>query len=342
VAAGIVVQGNFIGTDVTGKRDLGNESGVNIRGSNGNQIGGTVPGAGNVISGNEREGVSIIFDFVGTASENLVRGNLIGTDVTGTRAIRNEVGILIAGVRGNTIGGTSAAARNVISGNGTGMTLGGDAMANTVLGNYIGADVTGGAKLPNEFDGVRFFDASFNTIGGPSPGAPNVIAFNGPGPGGGNGIVVTGESVGNALLANSIFANSLLGIDLSGGFPGDGVTPNDPDDPDSGANDLQNFPVLTSAKSSGTETRIQGSLMSQPRTPYTFEFFSSPLCDPSGNGEGKTLLARTSVTTDYTGTASFDVTFGPLVPVGYRVTATATNPNGSTSEFSACRKVVAG
>jgi Calx-beta domain len=113
-----------------------------------------------------------------------------------------------------------------------------------------------------------------------------------------------------------------------------GLTPNDIGDTDTGANNLQNFPVLTSVTSSSNSTTIQGSLNSTPNTIFQIDFYSSAALDPSGNGEGALFFATTPVTTDSNGNATINATF-PMAPGSGRViTATATDPNGNTSEFS--------
>lgn len=137
----------------------------------------------------------------------------------------------------------------------------------------------------------------------------------------------------NPILTNSIFSNGTLGIDLGT----TGVTPNDARDADSGANNLQNFPVLTSVTSAGS---IQGTLDSTASTTFTVEFFASSECDPSGSGEGQRYLGAAVVTTDASGHASFTASLGAL-PAGAPVaTATATGPAGNTSELSACQNVM--
>ena len=128
-----------------------------------------------------------------------------------------------------------------------------------------------------------------------------------------------------------------LGIDLGN----DGPTLNDTGDTDIGANNLQNFPVITSAVSGGGTTTVQGPLNSKPLTEFRLEFFSNTACDPSGHGEGETFIGFTDVTTDGSGNASFMVTFPIAVPAGQLITATATDPNGNTSEFSECEVVAA-
>jgi len=166
---------------------------------------------------------------------------------------------------------------------------------------------------------VAFFTAAVNnTIGGTTAGAGNTIAFNTQ-----DGVAVL-SGTRNAILGNSIFSNTGLGIDLEP----DGVTPNDPDNPDTpaidpdadtGANNLQNFPDLD-----------QGKLISTPNTFFRIEFFTNPECDPSANGEGKTFLSATTATTNNNGEATF------VIPSGENLTATATDPNTNTSEFSKC------
>src|SRR5262249_39726535 len=154
--------------------------------------------------------------------------NRIGTDATGTAALGNQTGVQITNGSAVTVGGATAAARNVISGNQQyGILLDRAGTATSVIqGNWIGLDGNG-AALGNGLDGVRIQGgARTNTVGGPAAGAGNVIAFNG-----GAGVAVTGTtSTGNSIRGNSIFSNAGLGIDLGA----DGVTPNDPGDGDGG------------------------------------------------------------------------------------------------------------
>ena len=135
----------------------------------------------------------------------------------------------------------------------------------------------------------------------------------------------------NAILSNSIFANAGLGIDLFR----DGVTANDPGDGDSGGNQRQNFPVLTSASRDGVSTTIAGTLNSSPNLSYTLEFFASAVAEPSGFGEGQRFLGSSTVTTDDTREGGFTVTLDAAVAEGASITATATDANNNTSEFSA-------
>ena len=139
-------------------------------------------------------------------------------------------------------------------------------------------------------------------------------------------------ATGNRIQRNSIYDNTGLGVDLRG----DGVTPNDPGDADAGPNDLQNFPVLGSALVTGGTTTVSGSLDSTADTTFVIDFYASALCDPSGNGEGQTWFGSVTATTDASGSVSFSPTFGVTLTDGNAVTALATSPGNSTSEFSAC------
>ena len=339
-ANGNTVQGNFIGTDVTGTADLGNgRDGVSIFAAPDNTVGGTTPGAGNVVSGNEGAGVRIIGEG---ANGNIVQGNFIGTDAAGTAAIGNTFygGVVIDfSASYNTIGGTTPGAGNVISANGGGGVFmdspGGPAtLGNVVQGNFIGTDVTGTADLGNAGFGIFIAHrADDNTIGGAAAGAGNTIAFNN-GPGvvvGSSNAVISGT--GNAVLSNAVYSNTGLGIDVGPS----GVTPNDSGDGDTGANGLQNFPELTLAASGSTA--VEGTLNSTSDTEFRIEFFSNSACDPSSHGEGENFLGSTMVTTDGSGNATVSVLFGAAVPVGHFITATATDPDNNTSEFSQCIQV---
>jgi len=151
--------------------------------------------------------------------------------------------------------------------------------------------------------------------------------------GNGKGIALAGTGTGTSITHNTIFNNTGLGIDLGD----DGVTFNDPGDADTGPNNLQNFPALTTAVSSGGNTDIRGTLNSAANTSYKLELFSNPTCNSSGFGEGQQFLDSVKVTTDASGNASFSKTLvGLTLPNGSAVTATATDPDNNTSEFSAC------
>jgi len=319
------LQGNYIGTDITGTLRLSNSVGVSS-GTN-TLIGGTVPEARNVIAGNFFTNLTIGSDRSGSGVT--VQGNYIGTDATGTRAIASGSdsanGISVEDSN-HLIGGTTPGAGNVISGNLEGIRLAGAGgpQPTTIQGNLIGLNALGTGPLPN-LTGIEIMSAAMKVIvGGTQSGAANKIAFNE-----GTGILVFAGS-GHSIRGNSIFSNGFLGIDLGG----DGPTVNDPTDSDVGANLLQNFPVLTSVQTGSGSTRIQGSLKSTPNTTFQIDFYSNAALDPLGNGEGALFFNTTSVNTNGNGDATIDVTFANVLATGRVITATATDPNGNTSEFS--------
>ncbi len=340
-----VVAGNWIGVTVSGDTALpdgksseyeyfGTISGgvVIDSGASGNRIGtdGTSEdsGEGNVISGNADDGIDI---WGNGTSGNLVAGNEIGTNAAGTISLGNlgEGVFLVGGATGNTIGGTAAGARNVISGNGDHGVVIGEASSNLVEGNYIGTDVKGSNPLGNPIGVFISSNSMSNTIGGAVAGAGNVIAFNA-----GAGVIVgsssTDQDSGNAILGNSIFSNTDLGIDLGD----NGVTTNGASG-HTGPNLFQDFPVLTSVVTTDGITTIIGTLSASASTTYRVEFFSNPAADPSGYGQGESYLTFANVTTNSSGTVNFSVPTPSPVPVGQFISATATDPAGNTSEFSA-------
>ena len=322
-ASEVVVEGNLIGTDITGALDLGNSTdGVLIQSATDALIEGNATGS-QVISGNN-QGVVISGS---TSTRNVVEGNLIGTDKTGLYAMPNaQEGVAILGATSNTIGGTTAAAQNLISANNWGVRLdGASATDNLVEGNLIGTNITAKTGLGNEFNGVIFSNnASDNTIGGTVSGAGNTIAFNLLA-----GVLVQ-SGTGNSILTNSIYSNDQLGIVLA------------PPTPAPGPNDLQAAPKLTSAVGSAQIGSIQGNLTSVANTTFLIQFFTSQVPDPSGYGQGQTFIGSATVTTNGQGTAAISFTPSTVLPANAWVTATATNTEtGDTSVFSnaisACR-----
>jgi hypothetical protein len=331
------IQGNFVGTDVRGLAALPNrENGVTIVEAAGNLIGGATPGALNLISGNAFSGVVLFRGAVG----NVVQGNRIGTDVDGIVVLANGAsGVLVREARENVVGTdgdgvADAVEANLIKGNrGDGVTIQ-NADNNIVAGNSI---------FLNAGHGVHIFaGAAANRIGtdGASVAADsvegNLIAFNML-----DGVRVVGaETVRNTIRGNSIHSNGLLGIDLGG----DGVTDNDALDPDTGPNQLQNYPKLAAAVAEESGTRVRGTLQSLPGTSFRIDFYANAAADPSGYGEGQRWLGAITVTTNSGGTASFNHLIGIAVEPGQYITATATEGPaanlGNTSEFSAARVVI--
>ncbi|MDB5320647.1 MAG: hypothetical protein JWN40_2278 [Phycisphaerales bacterium] len=319
--SGVRIQGNYIGTDAAGTAAIQNDAnGVSIEGSAGATIIGGIGAPGrNVISGNSGDGVRID----STGSGNVVQGNFIGTDSNGAAALPNTangVNVLSGAVL---IGGSTAGAGNVISANeGNGVVLG--SSGSSVQFNFIGLAADGVSALGNAGDGI-YIDGSDNSIGTPATG--NSIAYNG-----GTGITVALSllDVRNAIRGDNIYLNGRLGIDLGD----DGVTMNDPQDPDVGPNNFQNFPVLTSVTLSGSTATISGTLNSTPLSQFVIDFFASQIWDTTTYGEGQKYLGSTTVTTDAAGNATFTATVSG-VPAGFNYfAATATDASGNTSEFS--------
>jgi CSLREA domain-containing protein len=335
VTNGAIVQGNRIGVDAAGSAAVPNGGpGLEVVQSTGTILGGTVPGAGNVVSGNGGDGIEL-----SGGSGSVIRRNRIGTNAAGSSAVPNGAnGIEVAGSSGNRIGGATAGARNVISGNAFSGVFVHDpaATTNRITGNLIGTDSSGTAGIGNGRAGVLVLDASHAVIGGTTTAAGNRIAFNT-----GRGVMIDdpgAAAVGDAIHRNAIFRNGKLGIDLGG----DGRDTNDAHDGDGGPNRHQNFPVIHSARNlGGGGTTVRLSLSSAPKTRFVVELFSSVACDPSGFGEGQAFVMSKPVTTDANGTVSVTFVRSPAIPKGQLLTATATDPAGNTSEFSRCTRVTA-
>ncbi len=336
------VSGNYIGTDGSGESPLGNGgNGVFIYNAPNNVIGGIGPELSNVISGNGKYGL-VIRDT--TATGNQVLGNFIGTDKDGTDDLGNAYsGIIIWEAPGNTIGDGTSDHRNIISGNDlyAGVTVVGyNARNNTIIGNYIGTDITGTNPIGNNGHGVwiEMLNPPFVPVYSDPPSntniESNIIAFNTE-----SGVSISSawttdtdfksEGIQNRITSNAIFSNGELGIDLGG----NGVTPNDIVDVDTGPNNLQNYPVLTSAASD--VDIISGELHSAPSTAYHLEFFSNDAPDSTGYGEGQTFIGSITVETDGYGDVIFNAFLPQEIDPGKFYTATATDPDNNTSEFSA-------
>ncbi|HZQ66183.1 MAG TPA: hypothetical protein VFA66_13260 [Gaiellaceae bacterium] len=312
-SSGNFVKGNFIGVDKNGTSAVPNSgSGVAIYSSATDTIGGDAA-AKNVISGNKGDGV-----LIGINNFNaIVYSNLIGTNAAGTAAIPNGGdGIDVTEKSTSTvIGGTNKG--NLVSGNkGAGIHVtASDTKLTEVDGNLIGTDKSGTAPLANQQEGVLISGGASDTGVGVS-GPPNTIAFNQL-----DGVLVNGStSVANTIRGNSIFSNGGLGIHLK-----------------SGGNDLQPAPTVKSVTTSGGVTTIKLHLQGfAPSTEFGLDVLVSPSCDPSGAGEGKTVLGFVNVTTDSSGTGNTQIT-EPALHSGQVVTATATNNDTrDTSQFSTC------
>lgn len=320
-ANGNTVQGNFAGLNAAGTAALPNMfAGMYLLGGAQNNL-----ITSNVFSGQPSEGLRI--SDAGT-SGNVVQGNYFGTDATGTSAVPNGfAGLNIQGGASlNLVGGTTAGARNVISGNGNyGLVIEGSGTdGNVVEGNFIGTDSTGTNALGNLFANVALWGgATSNLIGGVGAGMDNVIAF------GQIGVAMYDpETTNDSIRGNLIFGNSRLGIDLNG----DGVTPNHIGFA-AGPNNLQNFPLITNAFGSGNATIISGTLNSTANETFWIDVYRSPAAGPGGYGQGQFHAGSVSVNTDGSGNANFVLTNTAGNYAGQYFSATATSAGGDTSEF---------
>lgn len=324
-SSNLVVLGNRIGLNASGTASRANSiNGVFVNGTPFVSVGGPLAGERNVISGNSQQGVRV----EGTnAFSNTVRGNVIGLNVAATTALANgQTGVLLINAPSNTVGGALGGEGNLVSGNsGSGIQIEGAlARGNLVLGNVVGLDGTGIVARGNGGNGVRILtSASFNRIGGTASGEGNTLWFNA-----GDGVIVEGGT-NNPVRGNSTFGNTGLGLDIGA----NGVTANDALDADTGANQLQNFPVLTTATNFASTLFVAGTINGRTGVLHSIDFYSSPTRDPTTNGEGQVFLGSTDVTTDASGNASFAVTL-PRQTAGRFLAATATDTNGNTSEFS--------
>jgi uncharacterized delta-60 repeat protein len=316
------IQGNYIGTDIAGTTNLGNLTrGISIVGGSNNTIGTDLDGTndtteGNLISGNDQLGI-LLWGSTG----NSIRGNKIGVDASATTTLQNgAIGIQLSNnSSNNTIGGTTDNAANIIGGtSSTGIFIGDPgSTGNIVQGNYIGTDTSGTINLGSAV-GLRLANgANGNLIGGTQAGAGNTIAFNQ-----NHGIIIKDDTtINNALLGNRIYGHSDIAIDLAD----NGVTVNDLNDGDTGPNALQNFPILSSATTNGTNIIISGSLNSEASTEYRIEFFASSTADGTGYGEGERYLGSINVGTNASGFTSFNnIVFTATIAEGEFISATAT------------------
>ncbi len=327
-ADNVTIQGNFIGTDVSGTVDLGNgDAGVHLR-SSGNQVGGSNVADRNIISGNEARGITT-YTFGPTETGNVIENNYIGVDATGIVALGNsgQSGVQILD------NDSMQLLNNVIAanaGHGVWLRAGTGASDIVIQGNLVGVGADGTTALGQTGNGIFIDEAAVNTtIGGILAGEGNTIANNA-----GDGINAIAGS-GTSIRGNQIFNNGELGIDLVGI---DGVDANDVnnDDNDLGPNGLQNFPVLATAVISGGNLSITGTLDSTPSTAFDFDFFASTTVDASGHGEAERYIGSApGISTDVNGDLSFNVVLNSVtVLAGEFITATVTDENGNTSEFA--------
>jgi CSLREA domain-containing protein len=342
LAGNQAIYDNRIGTNFMGDASgpgMGNFRGIFIEtGADGNTIGSPNPADTNVISGNIGIGIESQSD------NNLILGNRIGTNLAGDAALPNMYGVGLDG-NSNVLGGPGPTDGNLISGNDLyGVILGPASSGNEVIGNKIGTDLSGSASLSNQI-GIFTLGGNNNIIGTNPPGYGNVIAHNTH-----DGVMILSDAssyfiAGNTIMQNggdgvsmgtfccpgppypdqitlnrnSIYDNGELGVDLSP----DGVTPNDPGDPDAGPNTLLNFPVFSQVST----TTATGTACTGCRV----EVFLAD-GDPSGHGEGMTFVGEAFADVSGNFAVPLDVN---LVSQCDLVTARATDSVGNSSEFSA-------
>ncbi len=297
-----LIVGNKIGTDATGNKATPNHIGIYISdGASNNIIGGNTPAAANIISGNTEEGIWITSGSPPSATNgNVIKGNIIGLTASGDNLLGNfKEGILITGATNTLIGGATVAEGNQIWGNNIGIYaingLNTNGTLNTTIRNNTIVQ-NGKTGIAIEADNTIISD---NTIA-----YHTGTGFYGYGPGTGMGINILG-GFHNRISHNSIFSNDGMGIKLREFyFP----VPNDLGDDDSGPNDGQNYPVISSVVTTGVNSTITGTLNSLPNQPYHLEFFSNDTC-PAGSygqyGQGRNYLNAADVTTDANGDAAF-------------------------------------
>lgn len=337
----ITILNNFVGTS-NGTTDNGNSQfGIYLENVFGVTVGDLTGATRNIISGNGQDGIKI----AGAAAvSNRIINNFIGTDVSGALPLGNDwsgVG-LTDGAGLNVDFVTSSPNRvgmpgapNVISGNAWGVFIGyGNASKNIVQANFIGSNLGGNTDVGNANDGVYLGNTSFdNLIGGTTAAEANLIAFNNR-----NGIYQD-DGLRNSFRRNRIFSNDLLGIDI---VPAVGVNPNDPLDADTGPNGLLNYPTINYVLALSNSVTIEGEYNGAANRTFTLEFFGNSAADASGFGEGRNFIGSTQVTTNAGGTATFNVIFTSTQSnTAQFVTATATDSNLNTSEFSAARSICA-
>lgn len=286
-----------------------------------------------VVSGNDDDtGDSGI--FIG-GSDTTATGNIIGLSADSATVLGNaNYGFHIRPEASNvTIGGTNAADRNIVSGNGShGLNID-SSSALSILGNYIGTDYVGLVDLGNGGDGIRLTgSASGGRIGDGTASGANIIAHNA-----GDGVHLTADPLQVAILSNAIHSNGGQGIDLAPG----GVTDIDAGDVDTGPNDLLNFPLINALISDGTSLVAYDISLDVPGAThgYRIEFFRNSAPDAT-HGEGEAYLGAVEIA-HAGGELNFTGSFTANVPVnvGDVISTTTTRKTGAvtydiSSEFS--------
>ena len=311
-AKGVRIAGNIIGLNTDGVLPMGNaDNGIEI-GGNAQDIvvGGPQPTFNiipeNAISHNGGNGVAII----GSAKNNLVNHSYIGTDIFGHGQHGNgQAGVLIdSGTSGNIVGTSDPVMPTLISNNAShGIVLRGT-HNNVIRSTTIGTEINGTTAAGNGGSGVFITEGSYDNVIASDSGAPKNIIANNIARG-----IFADSGTGNAFLGNSIYDNGTVGIDLS-----------------PGANLNQAAPNLAAVQTGVSAIHVTGTLNSTPNSSFAIQFFASDAND----GSGQNYLGEALVSTNASGLATFAVDL-PLPPGGANfITATATDQNNNTSEFS--------
>ncbi|MCX6296266.1 MAG: T9SS type A sorting domain-containing protein [Bacteroidetes bacterium] len=323
-----VLTGNKIGTNAAGTDTVPNQIGVILGGgTKHNTIGGTTVADRNIISGNRFDGIEVADMYT---SYNDIKGNFIGTDITGTLALPNYIGIGMA-----TKPSKNNIENNVISGNNyLGLIIYENCDSNTVYSNKIGVASDGTSPLKNKNSGIVIAKASrYNKIGALNKG--NIIAYNDTI---GIAVIDTG-TVFNTISSNQIYNNGIMGIDL---YPY-GVNNNDILDSDTGSNEKMNYPVIQSVLLDWYTgiTTITGTMdcatYSGPAG-IKIELFRSNGTNIFNHGDAIAYLGDTLVMSS-SGNWSFNCTG---LTASDKVTATATDSKGNTSEFALNASITVG
>lgn len=337
---------NSIGIDASQRNQLLNaNTAIDIDSTSGISVGGNLTVGNTIASAPGTAAIEVSGSVtVGTS----IKGNYIGTnEFDDVWATRSSFGVSVYDTTGAVIGGSIAGEGNIIGGYlVTGINISGSAIAGAkVEGNYIGTNAAETVSLfPGNY-GVTVQSSAGNVdIGGALEGAGNTIANHSD-----DGVRIwSSAGDANQIRRNSIYNNAGLGINLQGGDEasiGNSVTVNDLLDVDAGAsapNELQNFPQILSAHSSGATTDVTVSLSAAAGTTYMIDLYGSRFANTSGYGEGRTWLDAVTLTTDATGNAVQDFSLPVNTTIGDFLTATATSLDGNTSEFGLAVPITGG
>ncbi|TAG46213.1 MAG: CSLREA domain-containing protein [Betaproteobacteria bacterium] len=327
------VRGNFIGTDATGLT-------VKSAHSRGIFITSGSTGTTGVIVGSDTAALTPAYVNVfnlgvidaSNAANLTVRGNLVGTKPDGNTvfaATLTQFGVYLT-----TLSGNSLVADNVVAATNTAIFVGGGSNGVVIERNLLGLGVDGVTLLPaGTFGGI-------SVLSNTQPTTQNTISFNTLTNLKSAGVSVTKNNAvdiirGVVISRNVIYNTTGIGIDLSNTSSEDGVTANDPLDIDQGANNLQNYPVLSAATNTAGIISVPYTINTQINSSQTIEFFQTTTCHSSGFGGGEVYLGSAVANTNGTGITGATPTFASTLTSGF-ITAVAMNFSNGSSEFSAC------